>query len=356
MSKKPLFYKIYFSVLGIFAVSLVITLILLGSWLKGYEAGQPATIVNEIIENNLKKGDVYVLKEKANLAISPYDAEDAVNAAVKSKVEGKELSASSSAKRPEGCDMAYVIKSGDEKIMQVYLRRVGKASAIGTSKYEVMGCELDKSFYNAINLSMPENSEIKINGIPLDKKDRQDVSLTDTVKKELGDKPYYNRQTAKLENLISADVTVTAMQDGKELTVLRNGSDISVLQFVDEKEKADILEFATDASKTYAAYMQEDSSLGKVAAFFDKSCEFYENIRTSLVSFALDHESYRFEDVKSDGVYKYSDDIYCCHVEFTQVLVRRGKEYEDHFNKNIFQKKSGKSYLVFDMQSVGEQK
>ncbi|MBQ5901286.1 MAG: hypothetical protein IIW86_05445 [Clostridia bacterium] len=352
MSKKPLFYKIYFSVLAVFAVLLVVILFLLGGWLKDYEAGQPATIVNGIIENNLKTGNVYALKTGANLALSPYDAEDAVNAAVKSKVEGKEFSASSSAKRPEGCDMAYVVKSGDEKIMQVYLRRVGKASAIGTSKYEVMGCELDKSFYTEINLSMPENAEIEINGVPLDKKERKDVELTDSIKKELGNKEYNSRQTAKLKNLISADVTVTATQDGKKLEVVKNGNDISVLQFVEEKEKADILKFATDASKTYAAYMQEDSSLGKVAAYFDKKCEFYENIRTSLVMFALDHESYRFDDVKNGDVYKYSDDVYCCRVEFTQVLVRRGKEYKDHFKKNIFLKKSGKSYLVFDMQGI----
>ncbi len=352
MSAKPLFYKIYFSVLIVFAVILVVTLFLLGGWLKGYEAGQPATIVNKIIENNLKTGDVYSLKESANLAVSPYDSADAVKDAVKARIEGKELSASSSAKRPEGCDMAYAIKSGDEKIMQIYLRRVGKASAIGTSKYEVMGCELDKSFYNEINLSIPENAEVKINGIPLEKADRQDEKLTDSVKKELGDKAYNSRQTAKLSNLITADVTVTATQDGKNLEVVKNGNDISVLQYVDEAEKTAILDFATDASKTYAAYMQEDASLGKVAAFFDKKCEFYENVRTSLVTFALDHESYRFDDVKNGDVYKYSDDVYCCRVEFTQVLVRRGKEYKDHFKKNIFLKKSGKSYLVFDMQSV----
>lgn len=352
MSGKPLFYKIYFSVLGVFAVLLVVMLFLLGGWLKDYEAGQPSTIVNEIIESNLKTGEVYALKETANLALSPYDAEDAVNTAVKAKIEGKELSASSSAKRPTGCDMAYVIKSGDDRVMQVYLRRVGKASAIGTSKYEVMGCELDKSFYNEINLSMPENSEIKINGVTLDKKERKDIELTDSIKKELKNKEYNSRQTAKLKNLISADVTVTATQDGKDLEVVKNGNDISVLQYVEEAEKTAILEFATNASKTYAAYMQEDASLGKVAAFFDKKCEFYENVRTSLVIFALDHESYHFDDVKNGDVYKYSDDVYCCRVEFTQVLVRRGKEYKDHFKKNIFLKKSGKSYLVFDMQSI----
>ncbi len=352
MTEKPLFYKIYFSVIGVFVVALAVLLFLLGGWLKGYEAGQPATIVNGIIENNLKKGDVYSLKESVGLSVSPYETEDALNTAIKARLDGKELTASSSAKRPAGCDMAYVIKSGDERIMQVYLRRIGKASAIGTSKYEVMGCELDKSLYHTVNLSMPENADITVNGIPLAKEDRQNVKLSDSIKKELEGKTFASRQTAKLENLINADAIIAATQDGKELQVQKNGTDVSVLQYVPEDETKAIIEFATNASKTYAAYMQEDSSLGKVAAFFDKKCEFYENIRTSLVIFALDHESYRFENVKSGDVYKYSDEVYCCRVEFTQVLVRRGKEYEDHFKKNIFLKKSGKSYLVFDMQSI----
>ncbi len=351
MQKKSMFYKIYFCVLAGFAIFLAGALIWLHGWLKDYENSQPASIVTNIIENNLSKGDIYSLKNTHGLVLSEYEVPENVNSAITERISGRELTYSSSALRPEGCDVAYTVKSGEDRLMNIYLKRSGTGAL--NSRYSVLSCEFDSAIYCSLEITMPENTDIMVNGTKLSDADRTDVTLSNLPQELLDDENITKRQTATLKNLINSNAAVTASNGSSSLNVTKSGNSFVVCQPIDNDEAEAIRKFATDASKTYAAYMQNDSSLGKVRKYFDTDCEFYQNIRSSLVIFALDHQSYRFEDIINDEVYKYSDNVYSCRVEFTQVLVRGASEYRDHFKKYIYLKKNGNNYLVIDMQSIG---
>ncbi len=354
MKIKSKFYKIYFSVLAAFAVLLVALLIFLGGWLGNYEKAQPETIVNGIIENYINKNNVYGIQDIAPLDISGYETADTVNSVISNAINGKTLVASSSASRIENCDVAYTVKADDQKILNVYFKKTESSSDM-LAKYEVIKVALDDAFYKSATITLPENAAVKVNGIELKAQDLKTAELLNIPEKYKPQNVSGSRY-AVLSNLLSDDISVTATADGTELNVTKNGTQYSVAENISEELSSKISNFAAEASKTYSAYMQEDSSLTAIRKYFATDTDFYENLRTSLVIFALDHEGFRFDDVKTHSVHKFSDNLYSCHVTLTQVLIRNGKEYKDYYNKNVFIYVNGDKMSVIDLQSTGDKK
>ncbi len=352
MKIKSKFYKIYFSVLAVFAVMLTALLILLVGWLGNYEKAQPETIVNGIIETYLNQNNIYGAQEIAPLNISDYETPENVNSVISAAIAGKNLIASSSASRIEGSDIAYTVKADEQKIMNVYFKKTETSSDI-LAKYEVISISFDNALYKSATVTMPEGSEITVNGKPINKEDIKKAELPNIPKKYKSNDIEGNVYLT-LSNLLNDNINVKATSNGKELKITKNGDQYIVAANIDAQLMSKIAEFATEASKTYSAYMQEDSSLTAIKKYFATDTDFYENLRTSLVIFALDHEGFRFDDVKTHSIDKLSDNIYSCHVTLTQVLIRNGKEYKDYYNKNVFICVNGDKMSVIDLQSTGD--
>lgn len=351
MRIKSLFYKIYFSVLAIAAILLAVGLIALNGWLKNYENAQPETIVNNIIENYLKSGNIYALKSDCNLDISKYETAENVNATIKAAINGKNITAASSALRPEGCDLSYAIKADDKKIINVFLKKQSGSSSINTT-YEILSLSLADEFYKSAKIIMPEGTTVLVGGIPLASEDIKTAALPDIPEK-------YNPgnlsapKYAEIKNLISDNISVSALFGDAPLVVNKSGNEYSVAQNINESTQSAIKTFAADASKAYSAYMQNDGSLSEIRKYISTDTEFYENLRTSLVIFSLDHQGYRFEDVETHEIFKYSDNLYSCRVTLTQVLLRNGAEYKDYFDKYVYIHINNNNMSVIDMQSSG---
>ncbi len=352
MKIKSNFYKIYFTVIAAFAVLLAVLLILLGGWLGNYEKAQPETIVNGIIENYLNQNNVYGVSEIAPLNVSDYETKESVNSVISAATNGKTLSASSSATRIEGCDVAYTVKADDQKLLNVYFKKT-EGSLDMLAKYEVISIAFDDAFYKSATVTLPENCEVTINGTPLKAEDIKKAELPNLPEKYKTETAAGNSY-ATISNLLSENITVAAVSEGTTLEVTQNGTQYMVAQNIDAALSAKISDFATEASKTYSAYMQEDSSLTAIRKYFATDTDFYENLRTSLVIFALDHEGFRFDDVKAHSVQKYSDNLYSCRIELTQVLIKNGKEYKDYYDKNVFIYVNGDKLSVIDLQSTGD--
>lgn len=352
MNIKSKFYKVYFSVIAAFLLLLTVFLLFLGSWLGNYEKAQPETMVNSIIENYMKTGDFYGIKNIAKLNISPYETEETINKVMSEIVGNKVLTASSSAYRIEGSDVAYTIKADDSKVLTIHFKKTDASSSL-LAKYEIISANFEDELYKSVTVTMPEECEIKVNGRILDKEDIKVTKLPEIPEKyKSGD--LKSGCYATLNNLLSDNPTVDAFKDNSPLAVTKNATHYSVAEEINADLQDKLSAFAIDASKTYSAYMQEDSSLGAIKKYFATDTDFYQNIRTSLVTFALDHEGFRFDDVKTHSISKFSDNLYSCHVTLTQVLIRNGKEYKDYYNKNVFIYVNGNKMSVIDLQSTGD--
>ncbi len=351
MKIKSLFYKIYFSVIAVFAVLLVVMLISLNGWLGNYEAAQPDALVNKIVNEYVTANNVYGLNSISQLKLSPYETKEGVNAYFKALTSGKEISASSAVNRIEGSDLAYTVKADDQKILNVYLKKKeGSSSFLAT--YEVMSVALPDDLYKNAQIVIPEGAEVAVNGVALKAEDKTAVQLPNIPEK------YKNGisggSIATLENLVSENLTVTATANGNPLTVTQSDTQYIVAQDIDEATVTKITDFAKEASETYSAYMQNDSSMTAIKKYFATDTEFYDNLRKTDVIFALDHNGYRFEDVIAHDIYRFSDNLYKTRITLTQILVKGGSQYKDYFDKNVYIYVNGDTMSVIDLRSSGE--
>lgn len=347
MKPKSVFYKVYFTVVTLFFAALIIGLLVFRNWLADYEAAQPEPIVNKLIESHIKTGNLYSVKDEYSLKISDYETKSNFDSFLKSLTDGKELTGTTSAVKPEDCDAAYQIKAGDEKILNVYLKKNGK-----TKKYFVSRCEFENSVYKTCKITAPSDAEIKINGVTVKSEDRKDEELPNIKSDLLKSDNLIKKQIINITGLLNEPESVTAKSGNKELTVENDSGVYNTIE--DFPEKSAMSDFAGKAASTYAEYMQNDSNLTNIKKYIDDTTELYKNIRSSLVIFSLDHEGHTIKDIKTTDLHKYNDNLFSCRVRLTNALKRNGAIYEDKFDKYVYLKKDGDAYKAIDMQNTGD--
>lgn len=350
MKKKTYFYKIYFSVIALFLVILCAGLFVLHDLLLNYEKAQPQFAVMSVVDEYIKKGDIYSMKEKFGLEFSEYESKESVDDYIKSITEGKELTASTTSMMPEGCDEAFCVKAGDDRLMNLYLKKSDEKGKYGLSGYKVVGGEFTKNIYKSAEISMFSDTSVFVNGQPLNQDYIKNSNMPSVSEDYFLNNPVYP-QKAKIEKLVSGDIKVT-YENAQGLFDASCENDVyTVSQYVENSK--DLSDFAIKAVENYAAYMQNDVPFGTVARYFLPGTDFYKNLSTSLVLFAWDHDGYVFEDVKTSDIHKYSDDLYSCRVTFTQKLLLGKREYKDNVDKIAYITYKNGAYKVVDLQSVG---
>lgn len=351
MKKKTYFYKIYFSVIAFFIVILCAGLFVLNDLLLHYEMAQPHFTVMSVVDEYIKKGDIYSMKEKFGLEISEYESKESVDNYIKSITEGKEYTASTTSLMPEGCDEAFCVKAGDERLMNLYLKKSDEKGKYGLSGYKVVASEFTKNIYKTKYITMYSDSNVIIGIEPINENSKENLPLPAVDAKYLESNPIYP-QKVTLDKLVSGNVDVSVIKnDGRIVSITEDNGTFVVPQEVENY--SEISEFATKAVENYAAYMQNDVAFGTVARYFLPGTDFYKNLSTSLVLFAWDHDGYVFEDVKTSDIHKYSDDLYSCRVTFTQKLLLGNREYKDNVDKIAYITYKNGAYKVVDLQSVG---
>ncbi len=351
MKNKPLFYKIYFSVIAVFLVLLIIGLFVLNSVLKVYEAAQPVGYMNGIITEYLQKGDLYGAAQKYGISLSKYESEKDVNAAFKALVGNKKLTVASSGKKLEGYTEVYNVKAGDEALLTFFLKKAEKGGKYGIKGYEVGVAECDKDIYKHYEVRIPSDVKLVINGVEVKNEDRVDLKLPEILTTKIGDKQVVTHQSFKLDNFISDKFEIKAYAtDGSEVAVNEANGVYTVAQVIEAAELESLKTHALNASQGYAKFMQEDASLYSISRFFDTSTEFYKYVRKTEL-WVWTHTGYRFEDVTFSEAHKYTDNLYSCRVTFTHILTWGNKVYKDYFDKYVYIEKTVNGLKVIDMQT-----
>ncbi len=354
MREKPLFYKIYFGVLIGFGIVFLSAVIYFYGWLKDYEKTRPEVTAQSILTDYIKSGNAGALKEECGLKVSEYESEKSINKAVSEHIAGKKLSVSTSAKKEKGFDYAYNINADEKPFLSLYLKRNDKKTFFGHKGYKVGESAFSPDFYKSVTIKLDSKTDLTINGTRLKNNDRKDdalPSLPENIKNEITIK----KQTALINDLVSADPEIKAQKNEKELKVSQTSGVFTVDFSGAYPNEKKITDFALNGAKTYAAYMQDDKSFSQLDPYLVKNTEFYKNLKTSLTMFAWKHDSYDFENINLSEFFSYSESLYCVRVSFEQVLKLGNKEYRDNFDKNVFVVKSGEALSIADMQSVEEE-
>ncbi len=351
MKNKPLFYKIYFSVIAVFLVLLIAGLFVLHSVLGVFEAAQPTGLMDKIVTEYLQKGDLGGAIEEYNIPLSAYENKKVVNDVFKSIIGDKTLSVSSSGKRRDGYSEVYNIKAGNDNVLTFYLKKSEKGGKYGIKGYLVGEAELDSNICHSYEIHVPSDIKLVVNGVEVKKEDRIDNALPKILTDKIGDKDVTTLQTVKLVNLISDKIEVKAYKaDGSEVAISENNGVYTVARGMEETEREALKTHALNASQGYAKFMQEDASLGSISYMFDTSTEFYNYVRKTEL-WVWTHTGYDFEDISFSEAHKYTDNLYSCRVKFTHILKLGQRTYKDYFDKYVYIEKVGNSLKVIDMQT-----
>lgn len=350
MKPKSLFYKIYFGALIGLVCLIGVGLLVLFSWLSTYEKAQPLNVAKSIVEDYLSSGDLYSFGEDYNSPISKYETKEAINNRFNEIKNNQELTIVSSPKKDANYPVAYSIKANDQTIMTLYFAQSDKSGGFGIKPYYLGKYQLEESLFGSIEVSFPEGALLFINGKQVDAQDIKTAAVSD----ELANQKIINKQTVIISPLLSTEVNLTATMNSQELEVIKSGNSYTVKQDIDDNTFNKVNDFALEASIAYAKYIQNHSNIQTVTQYLDTSTLFYKKLKSIDVSYGWEMASYSFENESVTETHKFTDNVYCCRVKFTQILRYKTREYRDNFDKYVYIRKSGNSYKIIDMQSVGE--
>ncbi|MBQ0084341.1 MAG: hypothetical protein KBS52_06220 [Clostridiales bacterium] len=350
MAQKTRFRKIWGISVIAFAVLLAGALTVFYIWLKEYENSLPSTVANNYGNEVFARanGEKFLT---SGVDTSPYENAEELSVWLAEKAKAGITVASSSAKK-EGCDVSFAVNSGDKKIATLYLKKRDKREKLGNTGYEVVSCELDKSFYTEITVKMPKNATLYLNG-----KEVADGKITENKLPDLSgagisaDKLTKN-QILTLSGFIGTP-EVTAKIGGKAVEVEKDNGIYTVKPDITENEKKEIERVAMGCAENYAKFMEKDLPFGEVEKYLKANTKFYENVKKSLVKYVFVHDEDIIGDKQVSEFYKYSDNIYSCRVKLTQTVKihERERVFVDKIDKTVFLIKEGGSFKVLDMQS-----
>ncbi|MBR4911038.1 MAG: hypothetical protein IKZ47_06945 [Clostridia bacterium] len=352
MKKIGIFYWIYFGFIALFLILLIAGLSVLRNFLKTYEAAQPKNIAQDICDEFIKYGKVEELKDKYNLKLSDYEDIEKAQKVLEEAVAGKKLEVFHSSRTPEGSEICFSIKADDKAVAFVALSKSDKKMAFGLQGYSVDSIFFSNDLYKTVSVIFPSSATVCVNGKTASKEDIISASLPEIRNYTFGEDAVY-QCLLQIPDMLCATAQVTVeADDASEYTVSKTEDYYSVEQRFSDDLTAEIVDFALEGAKVYAAHMQDAASLAAVAKYVDTKSKFYESLADTITRFAWKHDSYSFENVECSSLMKHSEEIYSCRIKFVNVLKLGSNISKDPFDKRVYVRVSGKTKKIIDMQRI----
>lgn len=339
--KMPLFYKIYFSLLVLFAVALAAGCLFLHLYIKDYNNGIHETVSRRFFEETFLNLNTEKIIELSGIRSVEFESEDDLKKYISESLSEETLTYTSVSNTSDDITKKYIVKSGDYKIATFTLKPdTNNDYYVDTVKLH-LPASLEKNF------RILDSSKLYINGVEV-----SDKYITDTT-------PHENAKYLP-ENITApmwVTYSVTGLTKEPEYSVTdRNGAtpeltDIdgtfteNILPDPDEKE---ITARLLDAAKQYAKCMQNDASKASVFKYFKKNTDLYNSIKTAENMFVWDHSGFSFEDVSVTEFFRYDENTVSCRISFTHLLHKYGRaDYKDFTDITYFAENIDGEYMIF---------
>ena len=344
LKQLPLFYKIYFSILIIFAIALVGFLIFLSAFIKDYNRGIPETVSQKFFNEVFESLDIETIKSLSQAEPCEFETQQDLDQYIIDKLSGDLSYTSISSSSENTKEKSYIVKSGDYKIATF-----------------ILNCDEKGDYYPSdLKLHLPkvqnktyrilDSSKLFINGIEVTDeyitditphKNNEFLSMPDGVSK-------LNWVTYEINGLTKEPKATVTDRNGNT-PILTETDGIFCEEIIYDQEDEQIVSTLLTAAKQYAACMQNDVSKYSVLPYFEKGTDIYESIKTVEHTFVWDHSGYRIEDEKVSEFFKYDENTVSVRISFTHVLKKNGKaDYKDITDITWFARNVDGKYLIFN--------
>lgn len=342
LKRLPLFYKIYFSALILFAIILIIFSVALSGFIKRYNEGLPETVSERFFTEVFENLDTEKIIRLSGAKHSEFETDEELKAFIEDKLSGKLTYTSiSSVGSVDSDTKSYIVKSGDYKLASFTLDKDENGDYHQSELYLYLPKSVAKKY------KILSSSKLTVNG-----KDVDESYVTET---ELMRNAEFLPEGVPCPQWVTYEITGLTKEPEVQI-IDRNGASPSFTEkegvltenIIYDESEPEITERLLSAAKKYAACMQNDASKSSVLPYFEKGTEIYESIRTVENMFVWDHAGYSIENEKTDEFMRYDENTVSIRISFTHVLKMYGREdYRDFTDITFFARNVDGKYLIF---------
>ncbi len=340
MKNKGIFYKIYFSLLILFAILLVAFLICLEITITEYNKGIPETVSENFFNDTFLRLDTDKIIEMSGIKPSEFETQTDIKNFLQSQLSG-ELTYTNISFDGADNEKKYIVKSGEYKLATFTL------TADENNDYFPSGLQLHLPGIYQKTYKILNSTELMLNGI--------EVSTSYITDRQLHKNAQYLPEGVLKTEWIT--YTVTGLTKEPEVAVKDRNGNTPVLTEIDgilceeiiyDTDESGITDTLLTAAKEYAKCMQYDIPKSQIYQYFEKGTELYESIRTVENMFVWEHDGYEFEDVEVSEFMRYDENTVSVRISFTHVLKKAGREdYRDITDITFFAHNIDGQYLIF---------
>ncbi len=338
------FYKIYFTVIGVFLALLILGAVFFNIVLADYEKSNAGSTAENFFKDKISAFNI------GNEYDNGFENAQTVDSIFSEKYQGKEFNMHAGKSGTDGSQI-YVVKQGDDKVLSFKVSPTDETTTFGFTKYKIEDLVLE--FSKEFVIKAPENCEVLVNGKTLGSEYLTGNTEILPIKLPDGLTPqkyvFY-----KVSGLTSIPEITAKNEDGNPLDVTKIDSEnkCTVGFSSDKSLETEHKEYVLEVMKGYAAYIQNDATFANINKYFEKGTETYNFIKSQEPLFVWAHDGFGFENEWAGEFTKYSDTVFTCRVRATQVLYKTGVEpYKDYIDLTFVMHKVGGKFMVYNLKS-----
>lgn len=354
----PRFYVIYLICVAAALAVILIACAVVRGLLAEYEDAQPKYVAAEAFETYFAPINYDRLLTEAR-----YDAGFASDEAVREYLEGEIGEAEltwSVGSAGDQADVKYIVKAGRKQIGSIGLTAAPETTKHGFQSYVLSYVELDLRPEaipgGVLTFTAPADYIVTLDGVALTAEQRTDSYLDPNALK------HYPKGVSGIEyavytlpdlKTLPQEISVTNPFGGKsEVTFDRENSAYFAGPAYSQELADEHSKFVINAVEGYAAYMNRapGSSLAKIQQYFDRTSDLYKAMQLAGLDLYINRAPYRneFTDLEIGEFYAHSEDIFSCHISFTQVLLRTNQKDLDAIDMYVFVHRTSRGWLIYE--------
>ncbi len=359
-----IFYVVYFTLLILAAILIATACGYLRNLLAEYEAAQPKYLAEDVFDEYFSPIDYDRLLLDAQYQAGLADREE-IQDYLTAQIAGEELTFSQGSSAQDD-SVRYIVKAGSKLVGAINLKISDKVTEHGFPTYTLSSLEL------ALNAASIPGGEL-IFRAPAD----YTVALDDTVLTEdLITSTYTDTEAlsfypAGVTGVEYVSYTVPGLTElPREVSVQSPAGDSAPFSYDEASHvyTADIAyseslsdqygTFVTQAMEGYAAYMQRVPGVNfrSIRDYFDPDSPLYSAIYAAGndLWMVMKPDRNEFEDLVLEQFYPFSEDVFSCHISFTQVLFRGGARTPDVIDMVVFLRKTKDGFRIYEWHTASE--
>lgn len=350
--KMSLFFKIYLSVVAFFVLLLIAASIVLWTYLDAYETTRPKHVAKEVFETYFKNGEIGALIDKFPSEDMYFESAESINNGVKERYDTQKFEYFPVSTDTDGSEK-YAVASEGKRLAYFTVSPTDKKASYGFKYYELSSAEMFFTSYGTVSVKVPKGFKLSINGIEVAEKfiseaDIEGVSCkympNDSVKGVM-----YDMYTVK--GLVFEPTIKVTGPDSREAVLNYNETEeyFDTELFYDEELKKSQSQYVIAAATEYTKYLSNDAPFSAIAAYLDRKATIYRRVESVEVEWVRPH-TYKITEQKAEEFYKYSDDVYSCHVSLKLTMMQSGQpDFDEFIDLTLYLHKVDGKYKIYEL-------